>query len=604
MQTPNWCSTTMMNGVKLKMRKSETTSIKEKSEDVRVLSPESWHTINWYQVNKVVTKLQARIVKAQKKGQTNKVKSLSRILTRSFSGKATAVKQVTSNDGAKTPGVDGIIWKTPNQRADAIGQLTQKGYKAKPLRRVYIDKGNGKKRPLGIPTMRDRAMQALYLLALDPVAECTADEYSFGFRKKRSCFDAVDICFKSLSRKNSSQWILEGDIKGCFDNISHNWLLTNIPMEKRMLRKWLKAGHVEKNSFYRPEDGTPQGGIISPVLANMTLDGLENLLYKRFKKKWRYNRKEIWGTHFLTQNPQMNFIRYADDFVITCNSKELLEKKVIPVVKEFMKERGLMLSPEKTLVTNINDGFDFLSFNIRKYGKKLLIKPSKKSVKKIKSGIKDIISNNKTVPAHKLIEMLNPKLRGWCNYHKHVVSKATFKSIENYCWQRIWKWTERRHSKKKKNWICNKYYTSIGKRNWIFFGDRPDGIRRYIFFPTRVKIVRHVAVVKDSNPYDPKWREYFDERDNSTVKSSLQCSQIVKKLWSKQKGICPLCGTRLGTGAEWGVYECPSHIHHVQTRKNSGSDEVDNLMLLHANCHRSKHAIERTDVPGDNNEAL
>ena len=605
MQTSNWYSITMKHGVgNVTMSKSEKKNISDKSEDVRVLTPIDWHSINWNKVDKAVAKLQVRIVKAQREGRYGKVRSLSRIMTRSFSAKATAVKQVTGNKGGNTPGVDGIVWNSPTKKAAGIGELVQRGYKAKPLRRVYIEKSNGKKRPLGIPTIRDRAMQALYLLALDPVAECTADKSSYGFRKKRSCADAEEMCFRTLCRKTGPQWILEGDIKGCFDNISHEWLLSHIPMEKRILQQWLKSGFMEKNSFYRTEDGTPQGGIISPVLANMTLDGLEDLLFQLFKREGMQNYQKTWGKRRLNYNPQMNFIRYADDFIVTCRNKDLLQNEVKPAIEEFMRERGLTLSPEKTVITHIDDGFDFLGFNIRKYNGKLFVKPSLKSIRKIKSGLREIINQNKTVPAYVLIEKLNSKLRGWCNYHKHVVSSDIFGAVENYCWQRLWRWAVRRHRNKGKVWIHDKYFCRIGNRSWIFFGQCPNGQKRYIFLPTKIKIVRHIMLNKNANPYDPAWKEYFELRDETEVKNSLQCTKLVKRLWLKQKGKCAHCGTILNTGAEWGVYANSNHIHHVQPRKENGTDEINNLVLLHSNCHCAEHANCDKYVPGDNYEAL
>jgi RNA-directed DNA polymerase len=245
----------------------------------------SWHDINWRAVNENVRRLQARIVKATKEGKWGKVKALQHLLTHSFTGKALAVRRVTENQGKNTPGVDKVTWNTPESKWTAILDLKRRGYKPLPLRRVYIPKSNGKTRPLGIPTMKDRAQQALYQLALDPIAETTADPNSYGFRKERSSADAIGQCFNTLHRKSSAQWILEGDIKSCFDSISHEWLLAHVPMDKKILRRWLKAGYMEKETLLETDDGTPQGGIISPVLANLALDGLETEIRKRFPIK-------------------------------------------------------------------------------------------------------------------------------------------------------------------------------------------------------------------------------------------------------------------------------------------------------------------------------
>jgi RNA-directed DNA polymerase len=243
-----------------------------------------WHSINWKVVNETVRRLQARIVKATKAGKWHKVQALQYLLTHSYSGKALAVKRVTENQGKKTPGVDGETWQTPKKKAEALSTLKQRGYHPQPLRRIYIPKKNGKMRPLGIPCMKDRAMQALYLLALDPLSETLADPNSYGFRSWRSPADAIDQCFKVLNNAQSAQWVLEGDIKACFDQISHEWLLSHITMEKSILSKWLKAGYMEKHVLHPTEEGTPQGGICSPVLANLTLDGLERRLSERYPK--------------------------------------------------------------------------------------------------------------------------------------------------------------------------------------------------------------------------------------------------------------------------------------------------------------------------------
>jgi RNA-directed DNA polymerase len=268
--------------------------------------PVEWHSINWAKCHKEVRRLQVRIVKATQEGRHGKVKALQWLLTHSFSGKALAVKRVTENQGRKTPGVDGKTWSTPRDKSQAIMSLKRHGYKTMPLKRIHIPKANGKKRPLGIPTMKDRAMQALYLQALEPVAETLADKRSFGFRPKRSTADAIEQCFSTLCKKDRAEWILEGDIKGCFDHISHDWLIDNVPMDKTILKKWLIAGFVEDKQLFPTESGTPQGGIISPVLANIALDGLE----KELMNRWRVT--TIKGRKF---NPKVNYIRYADDCV-------------------------------------------------------------------------------------------------------------------------------------------------------------------------------------------------------------------------------------------------------------------------------------------------
>ena len=374
----------------------------------------AWAQINWEQVTEEVTRLQARIAKATQVGRWNKVQALQRLLTRSRSGKLLAVKRVTENEGKRTAGIDGQIWQTPTSKMKASQALTHRGYQPLPLRRVYIPKSNGKRRPLGIPTMRDRAMQALWLLALNPVAETTADKNSYGFRPRRSTADAMEQCFNALAKRDSAQWVLEGDIRGCFDNISHSWLLENIPMDRVILRKWLHAGFVDKGVLFPTEAGTPQGGIASPVLANLALDGMEDAV-----------RSALGRSKTARQPAKAHVVRYADDFIVTGANRELLEQRVKPAIEAFLAARGLQLAPEKTLITHVSRGFDFLGQNVRKYGDKLLIKPARKSVVSLLDKVREVLGKNKAATQAQVIMQLNPILRGWAMYHRHVVAAAT-----------------------------------------------------------------------------------------------------------------------------------------------------------------------------------
>src|SRR5262249_54203981 len=284
------------------------------------------------------------------------------------------------NQGAHTPGVDGETWHTPELKATAFDRLRRHGYRAQPLRRVYIPKKNGKLRPLGIPSLIDRAQQALYLLGLDPILETLADRPSYGFRTGRCCADALDHCHKVLGKRDSATWVFEGDIKSCFDRIGHDWLLTHIPMDRVVLRQWLKAGYLEKDVFFATTEGTPQGGIASPALANATLDGLEATLAERFS-----------ATHGPRRRNKVHLVRYADDFIITGTSQQLLRDEVQPLVAHFLAERSLELAHEKTRITPSADGFDFLGQNVRLYGDKVLLKPSRKSVQALLAKVRETI---------------------------------------------------------------------------------------------------------------------------------------------------------------------------------------------------------------------
>src|SRR5579862_933047 len=464
----------------------------------------AWEQIDWPKCERQVRRLQARIVKATQESRWGKVKALQRLLTCSFSGKALAVKRVTDNKGRRTSGVDGKIWSFPASKHNAIGTLRRRGYQPKPLRRVHIPKANGKLRPLGIPTMKDRAMQALHLLALEPIAETKADHNSYGFRPGRGTADAIGQSFLALSKSYSAQWVLEGDIRGCFDNISHEWMLRNVPADKEVLRKWLKAGFMENRILFPTEARTPQGGIISPTLANLTLDGLERLLKERFSVKHGPSRK-------------VNLIRYADDFIITGATKELLENEVKPLVEQFMRDRGLQLSPEKTCITPIEQGFDFLGQNIRKHGGKLLIQPSKKNTHTFLEKVRQLIRQSRGISQTDLIRQLNPVIRGWANYHRHIVAKKTFKKVEWALWHSLWRWARRRHPGKRSRWLIQRYWHPLGGRDRFAAntGKRTPGGKPLwlkLVNPAEIRIRRHVKTRCEANPFDPRWRAYFEDR--------------------------------------------------------------------------------------------
>ncbi|NJK90562.1 MAG: group II intron reverse transcriptase/maturase [Blastochloris sp.] len=466
-----------------------------------------WDQINWPRHDRQVRRLQARIVKATREGRHHKVKALQWLLTHSFGGRALTVKRVTENKGKRTPGVDGALWQTPAGKFTAIQSLRRRGYQPQPLRRVHIPKANGKLRPLGIPTMKDRAMQALHLLALAPIAETTGDPNSYGFRPARCTADAIEQCHNVLSKRVSPLWVLEGDIRGCFDHISHEWMLRHIPTDKAVLRRWLQAGFVEHQSFFPTEAGTPQGGIISPTLANMTLDGLEALLKTAFRK--RYGRKAF--------HPKVNLIRYADDFIITGSSRELLENEVRPVVERFLGDRGLLLSPEKTCVTSVEDGFDFLGQHLRKRKGKLLVQPSKKNTHQFLEKVRAVLRKNQSVTQENLIWTLNPILRGWVNYHRHCAAKKSFKKVDAVIWRCLWQWAKRRHPGKSRRWVLRKYWKPWRRNSWRFATEtkewKPDGkpVLLQLVSINSARIERHWKVKGDANPYDPQWQPYFED---------------------------------------------------------------------------------------------
>ena len=419
-------------------------------------------------------------------------------------------------------------------------------------------------------------MQALYQLALDPVAETLADPNSFGFRKERCQADAIAQCFINLARKHMAEWILEGDIKACYDRISHPWLLENIPMEKSMLHKWLKAGYMEEHMQYPTEEGVPQGGPISPVIANMALDGLQKYLRERLPK-----RNE-------GQKTKVNLVRFADDFILTGYSKVFLEESVKPLVEQFLQERGLELSAEKTTLTHIQEGFDFLGQNLRKYGGKLIIKPSKKSIRSLLEKVRRLMKANPQAPAANLIRLLNPMIRGWAQYHQHVVSKAIFSDIDHRIFNIVWQWATRRHPNKSAHWIRKTYFHFHKGNNWTFSAKAtdPDGKQQrvYLFTASQVPIRRHIKIRAQVNPYDPIWETYFEKRIDAKTIASLRGRKQLLNLWKSQQGICPVCSQKITTQTGW-------HSHHLVWRSKGGSDLAGNRVLLHPHCHQQVHHL-------------
>ncbi|UEP40131.1 group II intron reverse transcriptase/maturase [Burkholderia sp. B21-005] len=541
-------------------------------------APNHWHDVDWRRVERNVRGMQIRIAKATREGDWRRVKALQRMLTRTLSAKLYAVRRVTQNQGARTAGVDRELWDTPESRWEAVGKLKRRGYKPLPLRRVFIPKANGKLRPLGIPTMRDRAMQALYLLALEPVSESTSDPNSYGFRINRSTADAMSQLFVSLAQKASAQWVLEADIKGCFDYINHDWLVNHVPMDKGILRKWLKAGLIYEGQLQATEAGTPQGGIISPTLANVTLNGLERELAGHLNVTFGIVR---------AKKLKVRVVRYADDFVITGTSQEVLENDVRPWVEAFLAQRGLQLSEEKTRIVHINDGFDFLGWNFRKYSGTLLIKPSKKNVKTFYRKVEETISSNKAAKQESLILLLNPILRGWAQYHSPVVAKQAYTRMEHLVVRRLWRWSKRRHPNKGKDWVKRKYFHTVGNRNWVFAAPtvREDGSKGLLemYQLSGTEIRRHKKVKGDFNPFDPTMEQYGEELRQERMWNSMRYRKQWASLYMSQSGCCAHCGSALTDETGW-------HDHHLEYRMHGGSDSLSNRVLLHPDCHRQVHA--------------
>ena len=552
---------------------------------------EAWNTINWAKVQRKVFKLQKRIYQASLSGQNAKARKLQKLLVKSYYAKLLAVRRVAQdNQGKRTAGVDGVKSIPPKERLELVENL--KYQKAKPLRRKWIPKSNGEERPLGIPTINDRVRQALVKSALEPQWEARFEGTSYGFRPGRSAHDAMSRIFQSINK--GEYFILDADISKCFDQINHDYLLSKIDCPSTMkaqIRQWLKAGVMDNGIFSATEEGTPQGGVISPLLANIALDGMSSLVSSLFPMKTSNNKNYA------------TLIRYADDFVVISPQLEVIQQCQV-AIEEWLKPVGLELKPAKTRICHtlkeievkgekVAPGFDFLGWNFRQYpvgkhhsgktgsknskilGFKLLIKPSKKAIKAHADKVKEVIKTHKTAPQYALIKRLNPIIKGWCNYHSKVVSKKIFSSMDDTTWQRLRAWTVSRCSKASYGKL-KKYFRNNGNKAWSF--ETKDGFRLTTHAET--PIIRHVTVRPGASPYDGNWT-YWSTRKGT----SFDVPNRVASLLKKQKGKCTFCG-------QYFTPEDIAEIDHIIPTSKGGKNDYKNLQLLHRHCHDTKTATD------------
>jgi RNA-directed DNA polymerase len=543
----------------------------------------AWERLPWKKLEVAVYRMQKRIFQASQRGDMKTVRKIQKLLIKSKAARLLAVRRVTQdNQGKKTAGVDGVKSLPPVERlilVEAIHPKRTGKRKPKPLRRVWIPKpGKEEKRPLGIPAMIDRACQALAKQALESQGEAQFERNSYGFRPGRSCHDAIEAIFSSIKHKD--KYVLDADIAGCFDHISHEALLGKLdtyPEMRRLVKGWLKAGVLEDFQFSPTEAGTPQGGVISPLLANIALHGLENTIVNAYRDK---------------DEPQV--IRYADDFVILHPTEEGIQK-AYRIAATWLKDMGLELKPSKTKVSHTlkvhqgSVGFDFLGFSIRQYpvgkahtgknsfgkplGFKTIIKPSKKAIKEHMTRVTEKIRELRAAPQETVIRDLNPIIRGWTNYYRTVVSKDVFSKCDALLYNRLRRWAKRRHPNKNMAWIARRYWLLNQGKGWTF-GTEKMSLWRY----TRTAIQRHTKVRGTASPYDGNL-VYWAQRLNTHPLTH----STVGKLLKEQKGKCRFCGLYFKDGDLM-------EIDHLIFKKYGGTDALGNLQVLHRHCHDQRHA--------------
>jgi len=556
-------------------------AVKDNKGEKETVSPSrercSWHSIDWANAVAYVRKLRQEIFRATREGDLKKVRTLQRIMLRSYESRVMAVRKVPqTNRGKHTPGVDKVVLKTPEARGRLVDQLAHyELWKPLPARRVYIPKANGSQRPLGIPAITDRAVQAMVKNALEPFWEARFEDSSYGFRPGRGCHDALMRVYHHARANGTRHWVLDADIKGAFDNIGHDKLMEAIGHfpARELVRQWLKAGYLEDGVFHDTDSGTPQGGVISPLLANIAFHGMEEALGIRYKNSR--------GTELHPKSVAL--VRYADDFLVFCHTREEAEEAKRKLAAWF-HERGLCFSEEKTRIVNVEEGFDFLGFNVRLYkvlksrtGLRLLMRPSKKAVLAHARELKGIFREYRGNTADRLCQAVNLKTRGWVQHFRHGVASKAFHNLDNYLFLLQWRWARWEHQKRSRRWRRTRYWGRVTNRAdiWTFHGQKSH-MRKHSWTP----IKRHVLVERFACVDDPDREGYWAARKAMEAKESL--TDFQRRIAERQKWVCPVCRDWLLNGEEW-------HEHRVIPGRDGGRYARDNVQLVHLFCHQAVH---------------
>ena len=539
--------------------------------------PTDWNSVNWRKVQRQVRTLRQRIFRAAQAGDWPRARSLQKLMLRSYANTLLSVRRVTQlNAGRHTPGVDKLVVKTPEARGQLVDVLsTCQPWRAQPVRRVYIPKANNRLRPLGIPCVLDRCLQAKVKNALEPLWEARFEGSSYGFRPGRSCHDAIGKIYLLARSTSRKKWVVTVDIQGAFDNLSHAALLEALgPCPGRaLLRQWLKAGYLEQGTFHETPTGVPQGGVVSPVLLNVALHGMEAALGVKHDK-----RGQLRGSRAV--------VRYADDAVVFCESREDAEQ-ARTTLAHWLKARGLTLSADKTQIVHLCEGFDFLGFHIRRSpapqtshtGYRLRITPSKHAIQELRKKLRLLWRKSLGSEVGAVLTVLNPRIRGWANYFRVVAAGSTFRKLDTWMVQRALRYTKRTHPRKPWYWRKTRYWGRLNrtrKDTWVF-GDKRSGayLLKFAWFWR----THHALVKGRASPDDPALREYWERREQAKVRL---LPPNLQKLAGRQQGRCLGCGASLFTDEEL-------HVHHREPRHQGGKNCYDNLALVHLYCHQQLH---------------